>query len=75
MSDYPSNRLNTSDLPPIGYGIKSIASFFGMPSAKAYHLASKGSLPGVFKFENSREWAIDYEIARAGIRDRARRVA
>jgi len=30
-------------------GSKRIAEFFGMPERKAYHLASKGHLPGVFK--------------------------
>jgi hypothetical protein len=36
---------------------------------KAFHLAARGHLPGVFKM--GRQWALDKEIGREGIRSRA----
>jgi hypothetical protein len=56
--------------PHLGYGIKNaVAPFFNMPPRKAFHLAQKDLLPGVFKIGD--QWAIDKEVAREGIRKRA----
>jgi hypothetical protein len=58
MNDNP-NENNDLD---IIYGIGAIASVMRMPERKAYHLASKGLLPGCFKL--GRSWAMDRKVAR-----------
>jgi hypothetical protein len=66
-----NSRDNQPEISPpqIEYGMSAIAAFFGMPERKAFHLAANGYLPGVFKM--GRQWALDKEVGRDGIRSRA----
>jgi hypothetical protein len=50
-------------------GMESIAEFWGMPPRKAYHLATKGHLPGVFQM--GRQWFLSKAKARAEVQRKA----
>ncbi len=58
--------------PQLDYGMKAIAEFYQMPVRRAFHLAAKGHLPGVFRLGG--RWALEREIAREDIRKAARRI-
>ncbi len=76
MTTQTQERTHEPVTPPqLGFGIAEVAKFYGLPHRKAYYLADKGSLPGVFKLDDGREWVIDFEVARDGIRSRAKRSA
>jgi hypothetical protein len=73
--DGEEQAMSTKDVKPdiaprLAYGMAAIADFFAMPERKAYGLAVKGQLPGAFKI-GPRQWALDQEVAREGIRSRA----
>jgi hypothetical protein len=67
----PEQNEGDASPPHLEYGMRSIAEFFSLPLRKAYYLAPKGYLPGVFKM-GERSWAFDKEIAREGLRSRAK---
>lgn len=54
-------------------GIKAISKFTGWPERQVYHMASNGTLPGVFQI--GRKWVGLKSEIRAGLLARARGAA
>jgi len=50
-------------------GMRAIAEFWGMPERKAYYMASKGLLPGVFQL--GKQWTGSKSVSRDAVRSRA----
>ena len=50
-------------------GMKAIAEFWGMPERKAYYLASRGLLPGVFQL--GKQWTGCKSVSRDAVKAKA----
>ncbi|WOJ89862.1 hypothetical protein RZS28_00665 [Methylocapsa polymorpha] len=72
-----TDRGSSAEIADLGAdlltGMKEISEFWGMSERKAYHLASKGLLPGVFQM--GRQWVGSKSVARDTFRAKARGVA
>jgi hypothetical protein len=53
----------------LAIGMRAIAGFWGMPERKAYYLASRGLLPGVFQI--NRQWIGCKSVSRDAIKAKA----
>jgi predicted DNA-binding transcriptional regulator AlpA len=66
MTETPTTPNLADDLIS---GMKQIAQFWGMEERKAYHLASTGQLPGVFRI--GKGWFGSKSAARDAVRTKA----